>query len=102
MHARVRVHRAAAAELEAAASWYEEQCVGLGADFVEEIRRVVGLIVESPREWPVSPWDSRARSVRLARFPYSVVFVEAPEDELVIVAVAHGRRKPGYWRARGR
>ena len=41
----------------------------------------------------------RFRQVTVPRFPYRVVFLET-EPEILVVAVAHERRRPGYWRAR--
>jgi plasmid stabilization system protein ParE len=94
---RIIFHRDAAAEAEAAAGWYEERGKGLGADFVGELERVSALVVESPRMWPRSTADARARFAPFARFPYALVFVVLAGDEVVVIAVAHGRRRPSYW-----
>jgi hypothetical protein len=40
-----------------------------------------------------------ARRILLDRFPYSVIY-RASADEILIIAVAHLRRRPGYWRHR--
>ena len=47
--------------------------------------------------WPVIEAELRRRLVR--RFPFGILYRIEPE-EIVIVAVAHLRRKPGYWRER--
>jgi hypothetical protein len=44
-------------------------------------------------------WYEERRPNLLQRFPYSIVFIEL-EDELRVLAIAHGSRQPGYWRAR--
>lgn len=93
-------HRDASAEAEAAAGWYEERGKGLGADFVSELERITAPVVESPRMWPQSKADARARFAPFSRFPYLLVFVEHPGDDVFVVAVAHGHRRPGYWRRR--
>jgi len=40
-----------------------------------------------------------ARRYAFPRYPFSLVYILRGED-IEIVAVAHGRRRPGYWRAR--
>ena len=97
---RVRFHSAARAEAEAAARWYEEREPGLGADFVTEVERVVDEILQTPATWPRCPEDSRARRLVLSRFPFSVVYVITPQRDVVVAAVAHTRRRPGYWTER--
>jgi plasmid stabilization system protein ParE len=87
----------AEAEFLQAMAHYEEQAPGLGADFVAEIERVVALIVAHPQLGTPGPWDTRRILIR--RFPFNVVYQPQP-DFLLIVAVAHQRRRPGYWRAR--
>ena len=57
---------------------------------------------DAPRAWAVWPgWDREpvVRSKGVSGFPYRVVyFVQG--DLLTIVAVAHAKRRPGYWRDR--
>jgi hypothetical protein len=96
----VRFHSAARAEAEAAARWYDEREPGLGGDFVTEVERVVDEIVRSPETWPRCPEDPRARRLVLSRFPFSVVYVITPQHDVVIAAVAHTKRRPGYWTER--
>lgn len=96
---RVRFHPAAAEELAAAVDWYEQQDAELGVALIEEVERALATIRSRPAAWSVSPLDPRARHFRLARFPYRVVYTHEA-DEIVVVAIAHTRRRPGYWRAR--
>jgi plasmid stabilization system protein ParE len=96
----VRLHASARAEAEAAVRWYEGRQPGLGADFVLEVERAVAQIAETPEAWPVCPQDARARWLVLSRFPFSVVYVVGPGREVVIVAFAHMKRRPGYWQER--
>ncbi|MBI2393359.1 MAG: type II toxin-antitoxin system RelE/ParE family toxin [Deltaproteobacteria bacterium] len=95
----VRFHPAARADLEAAVAWYDEQERGLGGALVEDVERAIAKIVARPDAWPLSEWDSRARKVVLSRFPYRVIYTISAAV-IVIVAVAHQRRRPGYWRTR--
>lgn len=84
-------------EMLEAARYYESQASGLGADYLSEIERAVASIAESPMTWPKVEGELRRRLVR--RFPFGILYRDEPE-EIVIVAVAHLRRKPGYWRER--
>jgi hypothetical protein len=77
--------------------WYDGRLLGLGDEFVAQLNRVLDLIEARPTSFPLV-----ARSVRkalLSRFPYCVYF-SVREDELVVLAVVHGKRKPGMWRQR--
>ena len=40
-----------------------------------------------------------ARIVRLRRFPYVVVYLDLTET-VQVIAVAHSKRRPNYWRKR--
>jgi plasmid stabilization system protein ParE len=90
-------HPEAEAELVDAAIFYESRLVGLGQSFVAEVERTVSLIREHP-DAGMSAGLPR-RQMRLYRFPYSVVYQRDPESVLIL-AVAHQRRRPGYWRQR--
>jgi hypothetical protein len=79
---RVRFHRAASAEAEAAVRWYEERVEGLGADFRAEVVLGVERIAERPSVWPPSEHDPRARRYLLSRFPYSIVYVVAEDGSV--------------------
>ena len=71
-------------------------------DLQQEVSRAVVAIGESPGTWPFWPGIEAARSARrflLSRFPFGIAYrLEA--DEVVVVAVAHLRRRPGYWTGR--
>ena len=85
------------AELGEAIEWYEARRVGLGAELLEAAARAFVRIQEAPHQlarWRVGRRDY-SRFV-LGRFPYVVLFT-FDDYEVVIVAFAHGRRKPGYW-----
>ncbi len=89
-------------ELAEAATWYETQRAGLGREFLSAIEEALGRLMETPSIAISPPGVSAslgARSVFVKRFPYSIVFVEHDGD-LWVVAFAHQRRRPGYWRRR--
>jgi plasmid stabilization system protein ParE len=84
-------------EMIEAAERYEGERAGLGADFLGEVQRVVDAARAHPESG--TPLVRRARRLLLKRFPYSLVFRDEPEYILVI-AVAHHRRRSGYWSRR--
>jgi len=92
-----KFHPDADAELEAASLFYESRMAGLGKSFAAEVERTIALVREFPEAGTsVGP---KRRRVLVARFPYSIVYRQDP-DSMVIVAVAHQRRRPGYWQRR--
>jgi toxin ParE1/3/4 len=90
-------HPEAEAELEDAAVFYESRMHGLGKSFAAEVERIITLIREFPDAG--SPAGPSRRRVLIDRFPYAVVY-RHDSDAVVILAVAHQRRRPGYWRRR--
>lgn len=62
-----------------------------------ELDVAIERIEETPRQWP--PYLAKTRRYLLRRFPFFVVFRET-NDRLQILAVAHARRRPGYWLGR--
>lgn len=93
---------AAEAGLAAALDWYEEQEPGLGAALLHEVDGVLdGLLTQELRGVgvPGVRSDLAARRVILDRFPYAVVFIDHA-DAIHVIAVAHHKRRPGYWRDR--
>ena len=85
-------------EFAAAVRWYEEQRPGLGGEFFDAVVDATSFIQTRPETGTLSP-DRRTRRVLLQRFPYQIVY-RLSEDEIVIVAIAHLKRRPGYWRER--
>ena len=99
---RIRFHPAAAVEAEEAAVWYSTEQPGLGSQFgsalEEALAHLYQDVIPSTR-YPHLPERINAQRLQVRRFPYDLVFLVG-EEEIVIVAVAHHRRRPGYWRAR--
>lgn len=95
----LRVRPEAEEELLAAAEWYEARKPGLGAELVAAVDEAVEQIVELPLASPVWRPELPFRFQPVRRFPYVVFFV-ADHTVIEVVAVAHGKRWPGYWRHR--
>jgi len=87
------------ADLEADAAfnryWYESQPAALNFD--QNLRAALQRLRRNPREG--APYRHGTRRILLHRYPYFVVFRELPEV-IQIIAIAHGKRRPGYWKKR--
>jgi plasmid stabilization system protein ParE len=85
----------ALSELQQAADFYAERANReLGLAFVAEFERAAAMVLENPGLGAVFRGSSRRYLLR--RFPYSIIYQVTP-DELRVIAVAHHRRRPGYW-----
>jgi plasmid stabilization system protein ParE len=93
----VSIHEIAEAEINEAADFYDLESPGLGNVFIDEIQRAIQGIVEFPAA--ASLVRGRVRQRIVTKFPYSLVY-SAREGEIRILAVAHHKRRPFYWRGR--
>jgi plasmid stabilization system protein ParE len=100
---RVELHLEARAELRAAALWYDERRPGLGDELIEEVTSLVERIREAPALFHVWPGTSATRATIqravVNRFPYVIAF-EIHGDHILVLAIAHTRRRPLYWLVR--
>lgn len=87
----------AEAELIEAHDWYESQRAGLGQAFTDTVDQAVASIIASPLAHPRIHGETRRLVVR--RFPFAIFF-RVLTDELVVLAVMHGRKQPQGWRER--
>ncbi|WP_459873848.1 type II toxin-antitoxin system RelE/ParE family toxin [Endothiovibrio diazotrophicus] len=97
MSRRVTFHESAEVELNEAADFYDLESPGLGTLFIEEIERTLGTLTEFPEAAPQIRGRVRAKS--MAKFPYSLMYSVRP-GEIRVLAVAHQKRRPYYWRDR--
>ncbi len=93
----VRLLGPAQQELDEATAWYASQAPGLGDAFLLEAVWAFDLIQHHPQAW--HPLSGDIRRCRLRRFPYGVIYAAAGDD-LLVLAIAHLHRQPGYWRER--
>jgi plasmid stabilization system protein ParE len=84
-------------EARAAYQWYLSRSRAAGTRFMEELDRGVGAITQAPERWPAHLHGTRRYLLR--RFPYALVYT-FEGGKFLLVAVAHGSRRPGYWRER--
>jgi len=87
----------AAAEALEAVAWYRDRSVVAAAAFQLEIRRAFSEVEGAPEAWPA--YVEGTRRFLLQRFPYEVVYV-VRGNRVLVVAIAHCKRRPGYWRDR--
>ena len=93
----IEFHPEAVAELDAAIGYYEQCVPGLGVELRKDVETAVQKIQAAPSR--CSPYSKRTRRFFIRRFSYLVIFIELA-DTILIVAVAHGKRRPGYWHER--
>jgi len=91
------LHEDAALEYEAAFDWYMERSILAASKFAAAVNRAMDMIVEAPQRWPTS--CNGTRRFLLQKFPFAIVYRELP-TVIQMVAIAHTRRKPGYWKQR--
>lgn len=93
----ILVRPAAAADIDAAALWYQRQRAGLGDEFLAVLRSTLEEVAQHPFRYPVIHRDTRRALMR--RFPYAI-FYRVYGETVVIVACLHGRRDPRRWMVR--
>lgn len=94
---RVLVRPAAAADIDDAFLWYEQQRPDLGAEFLRIVDSALAAIQSNPQLYAVI--HRNTRRVLLRRFPYGT-YDRIHPDSIVIVACMHGRRDPKRWQPR--
>jgi len=90
----VDLHRRATAEMIEAARVYEQRREGLGFRFIRVVEEVCDKIGQLPAMG--APLGRRDRKRRVPRFPYDVVY-SIMEERILVLAIKHHRRRPGYW-----
>ncbi len=84
-------------EIDAAFEWYYRRSPQAADAFLTEIGASLAQIVSHPQLYPAYTKNTRRRI--LERFPYSVIFQEM-EDIILVIALAHAKRRPSYWAGR--
>lgn len=99
---RVWILEEAAEEAVEAAAWYEQERPGLGVEFDHAVNAALDLLEDEVVPLTNMPGTAGSRGAKrlvLRRFPYDIVVRESSQ-EIIIVAIAHQSRRPGYWRNR--
>jgi plasmid stabilization system protein ParE len=93
-------HRLAAQEYLAVRRWYAQRSPQVAQAFADEVDRAAEKIAANPGQGPV--FRQRYRWVRTRRFPYLLYYHVLDANRVLVMAVAHARRRPGYWQRRSR
>lgn len=99
---RLRILVYAVEEALEAAAWYEKERPGLGEEFHSTLDAALDLLEEEIIPLSVMPGVAGSKGIKrliLKRFPYDIVVKESPH-EIIVLAIAHQSRNPGYWRSR--
>jgi hypothetical protein len=97
---RILLHADALRELREARAWYTEHAAKeYGERLLEQVDASLDAIAAAPASFPRDARRAWARRARIARWPYTLVFTEY-DGAIVVLALAHVRRRPGYWAKR--
>lgn len=91
----LELHPEAREELVQAADWYAEHELHVAEHFVAAVEDVFRALARNPNRWPEQR-QFGVRRVRLKKFPFSI-FYDFDDSTITVFAVAHTKRKPGYW-----
>jgi toxin ParE1/3/4 len=94
---RYEFHPEALEEFSQAALWYAEHEPELGRQFLGSLEEAIERVVEAPLRWRVIDEDVRRCLTRV--FPYEILYT-IESDFVLILAVMHCSREPGYWKQR--
>lgn len=94
---RIEFHPAAVEEARGAIAWYRERSTKVAERFARELRAALLAVERHPQRARALARGVRRHLVR--GFPYLIVYT-FDEAVIQVLAVAHARRRPGYWRPR--
>jgi len=92
-----RFHPEAREDFRDAIRWYRARSTIASVEFRTSVSGAIRRVAEAPQRWPI--YLHGARRFVLHRFPFSVIYLDDP-DQVTVIAVAHNKRKPGYWKHR--
>lgn len=94
---KLRYSAEAEAEFEDALGWYAERSANAVRKLEKEVAAAASVLVQHPRFG--TPKQDGVRLLPLHDFPYSLVYT-IRHEEIVVIALAHHSRRPGYWMGR--
>jgi toxin ParE1/3/4 len=93
-------HSEALRELRESQAWYAKQgAAEYGERLIELVDAKIKEIAAAPESFPLDTQRAWARRARILKSPYTLIFA-VHEDVAIVLAVAHGKRRPGYWARR--
>lgn len=97
MTRRIEFHPLAIEDIEGAVRWYAQQSESAPLALLDDFDAAVDAVSNTPDRWPRFGFGTRR--FLLKRFPFAVVY-RVRDEVIQVVAVAHVRRRPGFWRTR--
>ena len=94
----VRLHRLALREFHATRRWYEARSRGAADRFRLAVREALLALEQNPESALAE--DDGMRWCKTKRFPYVLHYFIVDQHEVHVYAIAHERRRPGYWKRR--
>lgn len=84
-------------ELSESADWYAERSPASARNFFAAVDKTIALIAVDPLRFVLI--DEKHRACSVTKFPFQIVF-RVDRDRMLILAVAHAKRRPAYWKNR--
>ncbi len=94
---RIDFHPEATSELEESADWYKERSRVAERGFLLAVESAIHKLEKDPKRFP--RLDARHQSCSVETYPFQIIF-RNDGRRIFIIAIAHAKRRPGYWRER--
>jgi plasmid stabilization system protein ParE len=94
----IRLSKGAKLDFEEGLEWYRERSIQAAEGFIHITNQVAARIAADPKRY--RPIDNTFRVIRYPTYPYTMVYRIISDELISITAIAHDKRKPGYWRGR--
>ena len=93
----IHLEKAALDDADEAVEWHENQRVGLGAEFLDDLDEQLERIQDNPELYAIL--YRKVRASPFQRFSY-VIYYRIQTDRISVIAIQHSRRDPRIWRRR--
>jgi hypothetical protein len=93
----LKFHKESKKDLNAILNFYKIKNVNILNQFKIELSNKIKSIKNSPQLY--SKIKGNIRKCKLNKYPFNIIFVEK-ENIILILAIAHFKRKPYYWKKR--
>ncbi len=90
-------HPDALEEYNAAGFYYAHKEPGLDLRFIIAVENAIKRILDDPLRYRI--FDKDVRRCLTRTFPYAILYT-IEDDSILVIAVAHLSREPGYWKRR--
>lgn len=96
----IRFERRASKDYLESARWYRRKSTRAALRFVTAVDAALQRAAAEPYRWPKV--DDKFRWITVERFPYVLYYQIVTEETVVVLAIAHTSRRPGYWKRRAK